>query len=230
MHERGAIDDLLNIFERCRTKVFKDKKVWLKHLKRLGITSEREVQIATEGALVGSLMEHGFRKDMVILSDGAGQFDILLHALCWVHAERPLKKLIPTNEQVRVELEKIRNRIWFFYKALQAYKEKPELYLKDELCKEFDNLFSVTTVSPELEKILTGFRANKNDLLRVLDHPSIPLHNNASESDIREFVTKRKISGSTRSDEGRECRDTFISLMKTCFKLGVSFWSFLVDR
>jgi hypothetical protein len=28
------------------------------------------------------------------------------------------------------------------------------------------------------------------------------LHNNLSESDIREYVKKRKISGSTRSDEG----------------------------
>jgi len=128
MHEHGAIDDLLNIFERSRIRIFKDKKAWLKHLKRLGVTSEKEVQIATEGALVGSLMEHGFRKDMAILSDGAGQFDILLHALCWVHAERPLKKLIPTNDQVRIEVESIRDRVWVLYKELQAYYSEQKLF------------------------------------------------------------------------------------------------------
>ena len=51
-----------------------------------------------------------------------------------------------------------------------------------------------------------------------------------NESDIREFVKRRKISGGTRSDAGRRCRDTFASLMKTCRKLGVSFWAYLLDR
>jgi hypothetical protein len=63
----------------------------------------------------------------------------------------------------------------------------------------------------------------------VLDHPDIPLHNNLSERDIREYVKKRKISGSTRSDLGRCCRDTFTSLKKTCRKLKVSFWEYLKD-
>ena len=58
----------------------------------------------------------------------------------------------------------------------------------------------------------------------------LPLHNNLSESDIREYVKRRKISGSTRSDEGRRCRDTFASLKKTCRKLGISFWQYLRDR
>jgi hypothetical protein len=56
------------------------------------------------------------------------------------------------------------------------------------------------------------------------------VHNNASESDIREYVKKRKISGGTRSTDGRHCRDTFASLKKTCRKLGVNFWNYLQDR
>ena len=64
----------------------------------------------------------------------------------------------------------------------------------------------------------------------MLERPDIPLHNNLSEQDIRDYVTKRKISGGTRSPLGRRCRDTFMSLMKTCKKLGVSFWQFLSDR
>ena len=64
----------------------------------------------------------------------------------------------------------------------------------------------------------------------VLERPDIPLHNNGAENAIREYVKKRKISGSTRSESGRQCRDTFISLKKTCRKLGVSFWKYLNDR
>ncbi|MES0338424.1 MAG: hypothetical protein SFH39_18925, partial [Candidatus Magnetobacterium sp. LHC-1] len=51
-----------------------------------------------------------------------------------------------------------------------------------------------------------------------------------SERDIREYVKRRKISGGTRSDLGRKCRDTFISLKKTCRKLAVSFWHYINDR
>lgn len=37
-------------------------------------------------------------------------------------------------------------------------------------------------------------------------------------------------SGRTRSDLGRRCRDTFLSLQKTCRKLGLSFWQLWKDR
>jgi len=71
---------------------------------------------------------------------------------------------------------------------------------------------------------------NKAELMLVLQRPEIPLHNNLSENDIREYVKRRKVSGSTRSEMGRRCRDTFTSLKKTCRKLGVSFWDYLLDR
>ena len=64
----------------------------------------------------------------------------------------------------------------------------------------------------------------------MLDHPEIPLHTNGSENDIRAQVTRRKVSGGTRSDAGRDCRDAFLGLVKTCAKLGLSFWDYLGDR
>ena len=64
----------------------------------------------------------------------------------------------------------------------------------------------------------------------VLDRPEIPLHTNGSERDIRCHVTKRKISGGTHSDAGRDCRDAFLGLMHTCTKLGIAFWDFLGAR
>ena len=64
----------------------------------------------------------------------------------------------------------------------------------------------------------------------VLDRPEIPLHTNGSENDIRAVVTKRKVSGGTRSDAGRDCRDAFLSPLKTCDKLGIAFWDYLGAR
>ena len=64
----------------------------------------------------------------------------------------------------------------------------------------------------------------------VLEHPEIPLHTNGSENDIRCQVTRRKISGGTRSDLGCDNRDAFLSLMKSCAKQTISFWNHLGDR
>ena len=82
----------------------------------------------------------------------------------------------------------------------------------------------------DLNEALRRIHEKRADLLLVLERPEIPLHNNLSESDIREWAKKRKISAGTRSELGRRCRDTFISLKKTCRKLGVSFWRYLQDR
>ena len=94
----------------------------------------------------------------------------------------------------------------------------------------FDQIFTENTSSATLNAALQRIYDNKSELLLVLDRPDIPLHNNISENALRDYVKRRKISGSTRSETGRQCRDTFTSLKKTCRKLGVSFWQYLKDR
>jgi hypothetical protein len=66
--------------------------------------------------------------------------------------------------------------------------------------------------------------------LRVLERPEIPLNTNASENDIRAFVTKRKISGGTVSHRGRDARDTMLGLAKTCMKLKAPFLQYIGAR
>ena len=102
--------------------------------------------------------------------------------------------------------------------------------VKKRLNAVFDEIFTQKTDSASLNLALKRIYNNKAELLLVLKRPDIPLHNNGAENAIREYVKKRKISGGTCSDTGRRCRDTFISLKKTCRKLGVSFWQYLKDR
>ena len=81
-----------------------------------------------------------------------------------------------------------------------------------------------------LDPLLARLHRRKGELLRVLDRPEIPHYTNGSENDIRARVTKRKISGGTVRDAGREARDIFLGPMKTCSKLGVSCYAYLGDR
>jgi hypothetical protein len=212
-------------------KQFADEVAWRARLEALGITAQRHVLIATEGALLGQIIEQGASPELAILSDGAPQFDILVHASCWVHAERPLARMIPYNEAHRAAIEQVRDQIWELYKDLKAYRAKPDAVVKATLETRFDELVNQKTNYPgSIGTVLKEMRAHKDDLLRVLGRPEVPLHNNGTESDIRGYVKTRKISGSTRSEAGRHCRDTFASLKKTCRKLGMSFWAYLCDR
>ena len=101
---------------------------------------------------------------------------------------------------------------------------------KADIRAQFDKIFTQKTCFASLNNALKRINRNKPELLRLLDFPDIPLHNNLSENDIREYVKRKKISGSTRSNLGRQCRDTFTSLKKTCRKLKISFWNYLKDR
>ncbi len=211
-------------------KQFSTKEEWDIFLTDSGIVNPRHIKIVTEGALLGSVLERGINKELVIISDDAGQFNILLHALCWIHAERNIKKLVGFNDEQRHALESVRKQIWDFYRDLKAYKENPDENKVEELEQRFDELFSTKTCFASLNLALSKIQSNKSELLLVLQRPEIPLHNTGSENAIREYVTVRKISASTRSDLGRQCRDTFTSNKKTCRKNGVTFWDYLGDR
>ncbi len=213
---------------------FADRKAFMAHLQTLGLMDLKvkpdPFQIATEAALWGSIVEQGLLDGVVIVSDGAGQFKIAEHALCWVHAERLIHKLDTFCAAHVQAKERIRARIWRLYKDLKAYRQAPTRRRARQLERRFDAIFSTETGFATLDRLLARLRAQKTELLMVLKRPEIPLHTNGSENDIRCQVTRRKISAGTRSDEGRDARDAFLGLMKTCAKLAISFWDYLGDR
>src|SRR5919199_1365042 len=187
-------------------------------------------RLATEGALWGAIKGHGLLPGTVIVSDDAGQFALGEHALCWVHAERLVHKLDAFTDQQRAAQARVRDLIWRYYADLKAYRREPGRRRRRELRARFDRIFRRRTGFVVLDRLLERLHANKAELLRVLDHPEIPPHTNGSENDIRAQVTRRKVSGGTRSDPGRDCRDAFLGLAKTCAKLGLSFWDSLGAR
>jgi len=208
-----------------------DAVEWDKFLLEVNIKAEGEIRLVTEATLFASLIENGIPRDLGVHGDDAGQFNAFVRSLCWIHEERHYRKLIPFDETSRQAIEQVRGEIWDLYRGLQEYKIAPSESLKSILEQNFDNLFSKKqTTSPTLNKQLAKTYAKKSELLRVLERPETPLHNNGTETDAREMVVKRKVSGGTRSDVGRKCRDTFISLKKTCCKLDITFLGYLEDR
>ncbi len=67
-------------------------------------------------------------------------------------------------------------------------------------------------------------------MLTVLKHPEIPLHNNLSENGARVQKRREDVSLHTKSKEGTRAKDTMMSIVETCKKLGVSAYRFIFDR
>lgn len=213
-------------------RILSSDEAWERQLAAWRIRGDEPRRIVTEAALFGTLMHYELYVDQPLVSDDAGQFKIsgLLHALCWLHAERSIRKLVPLSPREQEAIDGVRDAVWKYYQRLRAYRESPTPQRKAALERDFDRLFRRRTGFADLNEALRRIREKRDDLLLVLERPEIPLHNNLSESDIREWAKKRKISAGTRSELGRRCRDTFVSLKKTCRKLKVSFWRYLQDR
>jgi hypothetical protein len=234
MRSRALAGPVIERLAAHPAKVFADEGAWKAHLAALGLdrlaVTPDPVRIATEGALWGAIHRRGLLAGTVIVSDDAGQFRLGEHALCWVHAERLVHKLVPSTDEQRRAVELTRTLIWWFYADLKAWRREPCPRRAAALRARFDRLFTRRTGYVVLDRLLARLHRRKAELLRVLERPEIPLHTNASENDIRACVTKRKVSGGTMSEAGRTARDVLLGLMKTCRKLGVSFFRFLGDR
>jgi hypothetical protein len=228
---QAALDKLAG----CATRVFPSDQDWMRRLSELGLTeltiTPDPVRVASEGALWGALQEEGRLGDLVIVSDGAGQFRVGVHAQCWIHAERLVHKLIPANQIQHKAVEVARRMIWWFYGKLKEYKLAPSRERAEILRAQFKRIFDrAKTGYAALDSLLRRLLRLEDRLMRVLERPEIPLHTNASENAIRGFVIIRKISGGTVSEKGRQARDAMLGLDKTCKKLKIRFFDYLGAR
>ncbi len=235
MQGRAVPASLLTRLRRHEGRRFADLPAWQAHLAGLGVDVAdtgpmSHARRLTEGALWGSIRARGLFGDTVILSDDAGQFNVGIHALCWIHMERLIDKLHPPNDRHRAAVARVRDRIWALYGDLNRIRG-PNANERAELEQRFAAIFAgPRTGFASLDRLLRRLNDKREELLRVLDHPQLPLHTNGSEQDIRAQVTRRKISGGTRSDRGRRARDGGLAILKTCQKNRLSFHALLGDR
>ena len=119
----------------------------------------------------GCVLEHGaLNPDLVIVSDDAGQFDILVHALCWIHAERSIRKLVGFNDAQREAVAEVRSKVWEFYRDLRAYKQKPHSRKRAALGRRCRDTFA--SLKRTCRKLGIGFWEYLND--RVCGADTIP--------------------------------------------------------
>jgi hypothetical protein len=167
-----------------------------------------------------------------LVCDDARQFKSITDrlALCWIHAGRHYEKLSPVVSRHAVLLDAFREKFWDYYAALQRYRDGPTEAEAERLRLEFDALFRTRTGYATLDDRIAKTAAKKHELLTVLWHPEVPLHNNASELGARVSARRRDVSLHSKSERGARAMDIFTTLIQTCKKLRISAYAYLTDR
>jgi len=201
-----------------------------KHLPKLGVILRKRVKEALAIAVYRT--QRAYPVTRLLLCDDAPQFNALTVqlALCWIHEFRHYKQLQPRFVHHAKLLQKFSERFWKLYQGLLDYREHPNPASAAALEAEFDQLFGQASGYQPLDECKARTQAKREQLLMVLSHPEILLHNNPAELGARQRVRKRDVSLQARTAEGIRAWDTFETLVATTKKLGVNLYSYLSDR
>lgn len=200
------------------------------HLANLG--TQKRSRVLEAAAITFYRQQTSIPVIQTLISDDAPQFKAITEdlALCWVHEGRHYKKLNPVVTCHRILLDKFLDYFWQYYRQLLAYKNVPSPELATALTTKFSELFDATSGYEQLDDRKRLTAANSSELLRVLLHPELPLHNNSAELAARTMVQRRNISYATQTAQGTNAWDIFMSLVDTTRKLGISFFEYIRDR
>ena len=168
----------------------------------------------------------------ILLADDAPQFKKITAelALCWIHEGRHYNRLDPIVPCSVDALKDFKTRFWDFYGDLLNYKNDPDSETAAKLSIEFDELFSSKTIYDALNDRIEKTRNKKEELLKVLKYPWLPLHNNDSELGARVEKRRQDVSLHTISDAGTTAKDAFLTITQTAKKLGVNAFNYINDR
>ncbi len=123
-----------------RQRRFANGDEWRAHLAALGIAEMKAlpdpVKIATQGTLWGTICEAGRIAGTVILSDDAGQFNVGdAHSLCWVHAERLVRRQRGSTEFQRIRVDAVLEDVWGYYRELSPPTGRPPAVCAARHCR-----------------------------------------------------------------------------------------------
>jgi hypothetical protein len=201
-----------------------------KHLPKLGVNLRKRVKEALAIAVYRT--QRAYPVTRLLLCDDAPQFNALTVqlALCWIHEFRHYKQLQPRFVHHVTLLQEFSKCFWKLYQGILDYREHPSSDEAAALEAAFDQLFGQASGYQQLDECKARTQAKREQLLMVLSHPEILLHNNPAELGARQRVRKRDVSLQARTTEGIRAWDTFETLVATTKKLGVNLYSYLHDR
>lgn len=199
----------------------------------LSFKEKKDSNVVKTGALLTSLQTiYNDILPEVLISDAAGEYKEIVraHQECWIHELRHYREIKISSEYVQEELNLFFELAWDLFDLMESYKLFPSLELREKIKADFSLIFEKEWHCFMINHCRGNTLSRKEGLLRFLDFPLIPIHNNQAESYIREKVIRRKISGGHKNERGAAAGNMWISLYQTVGKNGLSFFKYLQDR
>jgi len=159
-------------------------------------------------------------EDVLVRDDYAAYMKLpLQHQSCWSHLLRESHER-DSRPEASTEIRKLHRKLKTMFLSLQkivgqpfALKERKIAYrfFKREIQKIIDSQFD----HDDSKEIQTRISNQKTNLITALLYENVPLTNNHSERNLRNFVVARKISGGSRSDKGAETHAVLMSIIQS---------------
>ncbi len=158
-----------------------------------------------------------------LMSDGYQVYrDHKKRLRCWAHLIRKAKGLAETlTPWIQGYGREVLEILDTLMKGIYQAREGPGGSIREHYQKELDRLQTLCekmarSSHDKAHALGVEFLNDWDAIFRVLDHPELPLTNNAAEQMLRHWVMLRKIGQGTRSKQGSRALTLLASVIETC--------------
>ena len=178
----------------------------------------------------------GLSYDRVLSSDDYSVYngyDVKAQQKCLAHLRRHFKKLIKlpglNNQEIGQDFIKLIDEAFKNYALWQQNQERLKFFAwaSEFKAKVQSNINQwIAQAGAEAGQLLRSLRDKAPQWWYFLDHPEVPPDNNLAERTLRLAVTKRKVSGGSRSMERFQDTANLLTVVQTCRRQGRSVIGF----
>ncbi len=181
----------------------------------------------------------GSSYDAVLSSDDYSAYngyDVKAQQKCLAHLRRHCKKLIKlpglNNQEIGLKFINLIDEAFENYALFQQTQNLLGfLSWASEFKAKVESSISewIGKAGREAGKLLRSLQQKAHQWWYFLDHPEIPPDNNLAERTLRLAVTKRKVSGGSRSMDRFQDTANLLTVIQTCRRQGRSVMDFFGD-
>lgn len=160
-------------------------------------------------------------------------YDVKAQQKCLAHLRRHFQKLIKlpglNNQTIGEKFVKLIDEAFKNYSLFQQNQNLSEFFawaseFKVKVQSSIDEWIALA--GGEASKLLRSLREKTHQWWYFLAHPEVPPDNNLAERTLRLAVTKRKVSGGSRSMERFQDTANLLTVIQTCRRQGRSVIAF----
>ena len=158
-----------------------------------------------------------------------------LRQLCWAHTLRDFS-CFDTYRKMRPHAKTLIKHVHRLFKLAKTYQAKQtstEEYVSEAsalrpLIKSILEDFSEIPVAKKPDGTVRNLLKHEDQLWTFLQHPTMPIHNNAQESALRSLVIKRKLSFGNDTVQGADRLAQLMSIIETLKRQGRDMYAWFI--